>query len=76
MFAHARGRAGAIRTPFTIRVPTRVTKPFKLSDLTVDTTNVEPCSDGASRAAHSSRPAFRDFKVVRSEDSSHSSSRA
>lgn len=68
--------AGDLRTPFTIRVPTRVTKPFRLSDLTVDTTKVEPCSVGAIRAAHSSRPSFKDFRVMRSDDSSHSSSRA
>lgn len=75
-FAQASGKAGKTRTPFTIRVPTRVTKPFRLSDLTVDTTKVDPCSVGASKAAHSSRPALRDLRVVRSDDSSHSSSRA
>jgi hypothetical protein len=54
----------------------RVIRPFRLSDRTEDSTSVEPFSDGASRAAHSSRPAFSDFSVSCSCSSSHSSSRA
>ena len=42
-----------VHTPFTIFVPTLVTKPFTFSDLSDDKTNVEPGSFGASNAAHS-----------------------
>ena len=63
-------------TPFTIRIPTLVTKPLTLSDLTDEITSVEPGSFGASRAIHSSRPLFRDARVSCSELRSHSSSRA
>ena len=63
-------------TPFTIRVPTLVTKPLTLSDLIEEMTSVEPGSFGARRAMHSSRPLFRDAKVSWRELRSHFSSRA
>jgi hypothetical protein len=53
----------------------RVIRPFRLSERTEDSTSVEPFSEGASRAAHSSRPAFSDFSVSCSCSSSQSSSR-
>jgi hypothetical protein len=53
----------------------RVISPLRLSERTEDSTSVEPFSDGASRAAHSSSPAFSDCSVSRSCTSSHSSSR-
>ena len=63
------------RTPLTMRVPTRVTRPLRLSERTEVKTSVDPFSDGASSAAHSSRPAFSDCSVSLSWTSSHSSSR-
>jgi hypothetical protein len=59
-----------------MRVPILVIRPLRLSDRTDDSTSVEPFSDGASRAAHSSKPAFSDCSVSRSCTSSQSSSRA
>jgi len=41
---------GKQRTPLTIRVPTLVIVPFKLSDRGEDITRVEPGSTGASNA--------------------------
>ena len=63
-------------TPFTIRVPTLVTKPLTHSDLNDERTSVEPGSFGASKATHSSRPLFNDARVSWNELRSHSSSRA
>jgi hypothetical protein len=59
-----------------MRVPMRVITPLRLSERTEVSTSVEPFSEGASRAAHSSRPALSDCSVSRSCTSSHSSSRA
>jgi hypothetical protein len=66
---------GVERTPFTMRVPTRVTSPFRLSERTEVSTSVDPLSLGASSAAHSSSPAFSDCSVSLSCTSSQSSSR-
>jgi hypothetical protein len=63
-------------TPLVMRVPMRVMRPLRLSERTEVSTSVEPFSEGASRAAHSSRPALSDCSVSRSWTSSHSSSRA
>ena len=63
-------------TPLTIRVPVRVTKPFRHSERWLDTTSVEPASLGAKRAAHSSSPALSDWNVSCSEARSHCSSAA
>lgn len=54
----------------------RVMRPLRLSERTEVNTSVDPFSEGASRAAHSSRPALSDCSVSRSWTSSHSSSRA
>lgn len=70
------GMESARHTPLVMRVPTRVMRPFRLSERTEVSTSVEPFSDGASRVAHSSRPALSDCSVSRSCTSSHSSSRA
>lgn len=59
-----------------MRVPMRVMRPLRLSERTEVSTSVEPFSEGASRAAHSSRPALSDCSVSRSCTSNHSSSRA
>lgn len=59
-----------------MRVPMRVISPFRLSERTEVRTSVEPFSEGASRAAHSSRPALSDCNVPCSCTNSHSSSRA
>ena len=59
-----------------MRVPMRVMRPLRFSERTEVSTSVEPFSEGASRAAHSSRPALSDCSVSRSCTSSHSSSRA
>lgn len=64
------------RTPFTIFVPIRVTKPFTLSDRSEDRTSVEPGSTGAKRLTHSSRPSFRAAKDDWSEVRYHCSSLA
>ena len=69
-------RRSTILTPFTIRLPTRVTNPLTLSDRAEDTTSVDPGSWGANSAMHSSRPLFSDASVCCSEASNHSSSRA
>jgi hypothetical protein len=61
-------------TPLTMRVPTLVTKPFKLSERWEERARVEPYSVGARREAHSSRPALRDFRVSWRATRSHSSS--
>lgn len=66
---------GETRTPLTMRVPTRVTRPLRLSERTDDSTSVEPFSDGASRAAHSSSPALSACSVSVSCSSNHPSSR-
>lgn len=66
---------GKTHTPLVMRVPIRVMRPFRLSDRTEESTKVDPFSDGANKAAHSSRPAFSDCRVSRSWTSSHSSSR-
>ena len=63
-------------TPLTMRVPTRVTRPFRHSERTEESTRVDPFSDGARSAAHSSSPALGDCKVSRNCTRSHSSSRA
>ena len=66
-----------VRTPFTILVPTRVTRPLRLSDRNEDRTRMEAFSLlGARRAAHSSRPSLSDLRVSWSCVRSHSSSRA
>jgi hypothetical protein len=57
-------------------VPTRVIKPFRLSDRCEDTTRVDPCSVGASRDDTSSSPALRSFRLSCSAARSHSSSLA
>lgn len=59
-----------------MRVPIRVMRPLRLSERTEVKTSVEPCSEGASRAAHSSRPALSDCRVPCSCTNSHWSSRA
>lgn len=62
-------------TPFTILVPTLVTKPLTLSDLTEDRASVDPGSLGASRETHSSSPLFSEARLpcisLRSHSSSH-----
>jgi hypothetical protein len=66
----------SLMSPFTMRVPTLVTKPLRLSDRYEDKARVEPFSDGASRAATSSSPAFRDCNVSCRAARSHWSSLA
>ncbi len=63
-------------TPLTMRVPILVMRPFRLSDRKEDSTRVDAFSEGASKAAHSSRPAFNDCSMSRSWTKSQSSSRA
>lgn len=67
---------GLEHTPLTIRVPTRVIKPLRLSERWEETTRVEPCSVGASRDDTSSRPALRSLSVSCKAARSHSSSLA
>lgn len=51
-------------------------KPLRFSLRREERTRVEPGSCGASRAAHSSKPALREARVSWREESSHSSSLA
>lgn len=66
----------AAHTPLVMRVPMRVMRPLRLSERTDDSTSVDPFSEGASKAAHSSSPALSDCSVSLSWSSSQSSSRA
>ena len=63
-------------SPLTMRVPTRVMKPFTLSDFREETTSVEPGRTGARSARLSCRPDFRERSVSWREARSHWSSRA
>lgn len=58
-------------TPFTIRVPTRVTNPLTLSDREEEIARVVPGSSGASRATHSCSPLFREPRFSCKRSSSH-----
>lgn len=63
-------------TPLITLVPTRVTKPLRLSDRGDESTRVEPGSFGAKSALHSCRPSLRDARDSCSDDKSHWSSLA
>lgn len=66
----------SMRTPFTILVPIRVTKPLTLSERSDERTSVEPGSAGASNFTHSSKPSFKAAKEDCNEFRYHCSSLA